>query len=183
MRGKAKNGSNLSENSPLKSEMAQTLSELKTRGFKEADVELGARFKPTSSTSKMSDIRNSNLDIELKNKDFPNANTADGKLSKQEIEQVLGAEGAFSVKTKLSDYEWKVNPLRKNANENNLKELWKKAFKNTNASKGLTKTQIFNNMNDELKQSLNLTGLNAQSKFTELIDDVNSNLYSFIKSE
>ncbi len=38
-------------------------------------------------------------------------------------------------------------------------------------------------MNDELKQSLNLTGLNAQSKFTELIDDVNSNLYSFIKSE
>ncbi|ADV48811.1 hypothetical protein Celal_1499 [Cellulophaga algicola DSM 14237] len=51
------------------------------------------------------------------------------------------------------------------------------------ASKGLTKTQIFNNMNDELKQSLNLTGLNAQSKFTELIDDVNSNLYSFIKSE
>ncbi|WP_165749355.1 hypothetical protein [Cellulophaga sp. Z1A5H] len=51
------------------------------------------------------------------------------------------------------------------------------------ASKGLTKTRIFNNMNDELKQSLNLTGLNAQSKFTELIDDVNSNLYSFIKSE
>ncbi|WFO14992.1 hypothetical protein M601_013985 [Cellulophaga baltica 4] len=30
---------------------------------------------------------------------------------------LAGAEGAFSVKTKLSDYEWKVNPLRKNANK------------------------------------------------------------------
>lgn len=98
-------------------------------------------------------------------------------------EQVLGAEGAFSVKKNVSNYEWKVNPLRNNADLTNLKELWKKAFQNTDASKGLTKTHIFNNMNDELRQDLDLIGLNVPSQFTDLIDNVNSNLYSFIKSD
>ncbi len=71
----------------------------------------------------MSYITYGNLDIELKNKNFANASTANGKLSEQVIEQVLGVKGAFSVITNLSNYEWKVNPLRNNANEANLKAL------------------------------------------------------------
>lgn len=118
----------------------------------------------------MSDITYGNLDIELKNKDFANASTANGKLSEQVIEQVLGAEGAFSVKTNLSNYEWKVNPLRSNANEANLKALWKKAFQNTDASKGLTKTQIFNNMNDELKEFLSILRISDLTDFK--IDEI-----------
>jgi hypothetical protein len=109
---------------------------------------------------------------------------AGGKLSKQEIEQVLGAESAFSVKTKLSDYEWKVNPLRKNANENNLKELWKKAFLNTDTRKGPTKTEIFNNIDISLKLSLFGQNLNTHFQiFESVVNDTNSNLYKFIKAQ
>lgn len=50
---------------------------------------------------------------------------------------------------------------------------------NTLTTKGI---EVFTAMNPTLKQSLGLTGLNAQTSFTQLVSDVSSNLYTFIKT-
>ncbi|MEP0214828.1 MAG: hypothetical protein ABJD66_16540 [Cellulophaga sp.] len=70
------------------------------------------------------------------------------------------------------------------ANKNNLKELWKKAFQNTDTSKGPTKTEIFNNIDISLKQSLFGQNTNTQFQiFESVVNDTNSNLYKFIKAQ
>ena len=126
MRGKNSKAGELA-NEGNKMEMFMTLDELKKGNFTESNVEIGAKFKPNSQTSKMSDIRSGDLDIELKNKNFPDADSG-GKLADADVEQVLGSEGAFSSKSNINQYHWKAMPLRDNANVTNLKKLWKKAF-------------------------------------------------------
>ncbi|MBU2996818.1 hypothetical protein KO500_10245 [Cellulophaga baltica] len=97
----------------------------------------------------------------------------------------------------MSDYEWKVNPLRKNADKNNLKELWKKAFLNNNKQNGLTQEQIFTTIwsNNSLKNDLfdlsnyppNLSQSQiknlAENDFITLVGNVNSKIYNFIKTQ
>jgi len=174
MRGKKKGGGMLADGSPLKSEMAQTLHELKRRNLIEIDInQFGAKYttSPAAGTSRESDILLADgiTHIELKNIPY----TANSTPSTQAIDQVIGQNGAFGNISILSEFEWVAYANRGNTTTD-LKTMWKKVFSNTDASQGPTKTQIFNNMSGALKGNLNLmfaSDLNS-SKIDEILNEI-----------
>jgi len=181
MRGKKKGGGLLADNSPLKSEMAQTFHELKRRGLKEADVnQFGANYTtmPVNGTSRQSDILLSiGTHIELKNTPY-NANSTP---KVQAIDQVIGQNGAFGNISSLSEFEWVAFANRDN-DATSLKTMWKNVF--------VTKADdMFKSVEDgglgiiKIKQLFG-NDVDDVSDFLDLIEDVSSNpIYDFIKAE
>lgn len=72
---------------------------------------------------------------------------------------------------KQLQYVFSKNKLTLQEAKNGMKKFFDK-----------NKEEVFKVMNSELKESLGLTGLNAQIKFNNLIEDTNSTLYNFIKN-
>ena len=115
---------------------------------------IGKLFQ-TGNTSKSCDIyykisADQEIFVELKNVDFSNINDLSvlntGTISMQRINQVIGANGAFSRITNLNQYQWVATSL-KNNDLNHLKQLWKKAFIE-NAE------DMFNNLGEAKMQQL-----------------------------
>jgi len=142
----------------------------------------------TGNTSKSCDIyykisADQEIFVELKNVDFSNINDLSvlntGTISMQRINQVIGANGAFSRITNLNQYQWVATSL-KNNDLNHLKQLWKKAFIENETTAFQT---IWNNT--ELRGSLfgNRTEQLARNYFNTLINNENSIIFNFIKIE
>ncbi|UKN01171.1 fibronectin type III domain-containing protein [Paracrocinitomix mangrovi] len=177
MKGSSANGNPLSPYN--RSEMFQTLDEIKKMGLTESSLStVGGKFHTGSSSSRMSDLQVGQVHYEFKNKDFSLA--ADGSLSKSDIEQVLGNEGAFSSINGISEYKWKPFNARQNVDSDNIKKLWQKAFQNSDSNAGPTTQEIYQNMKSSLKQQLGIDGMTGQQQFNQLILDLDSDLYGFI---
>ena len=75
----------------------------------------------------------------------------------------------------IKDLAYVINSNKANINE--VKQAFKEVFKRNS-------DEILKFMNPKLKESLNLTNKKKNViKFKELIDDTNSELYNFIKSQ
>lgn len=181
------NGNDIPIGSGHISESHQFLNFLRKKGIKESDIKaIDGAFFDDIATSKKYDIelkQGPTFLFELKNKNFLGMQNLDA----HDIQQVIGANGAFSKISKLEEYNWVAYLERFGENatavsaEAHLKGLWKKVF----TSK---KTEIFETIwgNQNLKNSLfgNRGKTAAENYFNTLVDGAENNkIYSFIKSE
>jgi hypothetical protein len=177
------NGNEIPIGSGHISESHQFLNFLRKKNIKEVDIKnIDGAFFDDVATSKKYDIelkQGPTFYFELKNKNFLGMQNLDA----HDISQVLGANGAFSKISKLEEYNWVAYLERfgENANSNtaeaHLKDLWKKVFENR-------KTEVFNAMNTELRESILGQGNALRfDLFEQAISNTNSNLYKFIKAK
>jgi hypothetical protein len=190
-----KEGDDIPISAPQLSEAHQFLNFLRRNDIKEMDIKnIDGAFFDDLEISKKYDIelKNGNtIYFELKNKDF----LSKAVLDKHDVEQVLGSTGAFSKIAAIGQYQWTAFLRRfgdgatSASAETHLKSLWKKAFQNTDPTKGPTSTDIFNTNPNLWKQFDRVGGgkIEDVEDFQELINhstfNINQSIFSFIKAE
>ena len=80
----------------------------------------------------------------------------------------------ISSVNKIDDLAYIINTNKASIDE--VKTAFKDFFTNN-------KTEVFEAMTPDLRASLKLDGIDAQIKFNQLINNVDSDLYKFIKAE
>lgn len=94
-----------------------------------------------------------------------------------------GSSSSFTQLIRYFENSTNINQIRyvfngSKANEAQVKNAFKQLFSNS-----AKKQEIFAALNQEFRQNLGLSGLDAQTKLNILIEDTSSLLYSFIKIE